>query len=162
VGKRRSDSDEWWVLDLCDQGLGVNGRRHYRFDWLLGDRSAKTGRRAALPVDGYWEELGLVVEFAERQHDEARPFFDKPERVTVSGVYRGLQRRLYDERRKDLVPKNGLVLVVIPKRDFRHHAGKLVRDREAGLEVVRRYLAEVESGRPPTSSSNAPAAIPVS
>lgn len=36
---RRADSDEHYVLDLCDELLGVPGIRQARFDWLRGDPS---------------------------------------------------------------------------------------------------------------------------
>src|SRR5688500_2545073 len=84
-GRGRVHSDEFYVLDLCDETLGEPGLRQHRFPWLLGDPSPKTGRTVTLPVDGYWPTRNLVVEFYERQHSEAVPFF-KPDRLTVSGV----------------------------------------------------------------------------
>lgn len=87
----RGASDEAYVLDLLDEILGENGVRQKRFDCLLGD-PGKSGRRVPLPVDCYWPRQHLIVEYRERQHDEATPFFDKPNRLTVSG--RGEQRRL--------------------------------------------------------------------
>ena len=47
----RDTSDEFYVLNLCDQALAETGRRQHRFDWLRGDPGA-SGRRARLPVDG--------------------------------------------------------------------------------------------------------------
>ncbi|MFH5823098.1 hypothetical protein [Georgenia sp. AZ-5] len=123
----RASSDEHYVIDLCDAVLSVKGLRQHRFPWLLGDPSPKTGRRVALPVDAYWPGFDLVVEFYERQHDEAVSFFDKPERLTVSGVHRGLQRALYDGRRRELVPEHGLKLVIITLDAFESRRGKIVR-----------------------------------
>ncbi|MFG2821574.1 hypothetical protein ACGFX4_19350 [Kitasatospora sp. NPDC048365] len=65
----RTDSDEAYVLDLCDEHLGEAALRQHRFDWLRGD-PGPDGRRARLPVDGYWRQHKLVVEYRERQHDE--------------------------------------------------------------------------------------------
>lgn len=48
----RADSDEAYVLSLCDMILGVEGLRQHRFDWLLGDPSS-SGRCVRLPVDAY-------------------------------------------------------------------------------------------------------------
>ncbi|WP_309751901.1 hypothetical protein [Novosphingobium sp.] len=45
-----------------------------------------------LPVDAWYPELALVIEYRERQHSEAVKFFDQ--RETVSGVGRGEQRRI--------------------------------------------------------------------
>ena len=138
----RAQSDEHYVLDLCDEVLGTACKRQHTFDWLLGDASPKTGRRTRLPVDGYWAAAGLVVEFAESQHDTATPHFDKPDKLTVSGVHRGIQRRLYDERRRELIPANGLLLVTIPARAFVLKRKRIMRDRDRDLEVVRDALRQ--------------------
>ncbi len=86
----RDTSDEWYVIDLCDEIIGKQGNRGHRFDWLLGD-VGKQGGRAKLPVDIYYHHLGLVIEYRERQHYEAVPHFDR--RSTVSGMNRAEQRR---------------------------------------------------------------------
>ncbi|MBF9519522.1 hypothetical protein [Mycobacteroides chelonae] len=135
---RRADSDEHYVLDLCDEILGAVGIRQARFDWLRGDPSPTRPRGSQLPVDGYWPELGLVVEFQEEQHSQPSPFFDR--RRTVSGVGRGEQRRLYDERKRALIPEHGLRLVVIEKVAFPVRGRRVDQDRERDLEVVRRHL----------------------
>lgn len=134
----RADSDEHYVLDLCDEVFGVAGRRQARFDWLRGDPSARLPRGMTLPVDGYWQSLGLVVEFQEEQHSQPSPFFNR--RQTVSGVGRGEQRRRYDERKRTLIPQRGLRLVVIEKSEFMVKSRRIDRDRSRDLEVVRHYL----------------------
>lgn len=141
----RVNSDEYYVLDLCDEVLGLAGSRQHTFDWLLGDASPKTGRRKRLPVDGYWAALGLVVEFAESQHDVPTPHFDKPDVVTVSGVHRGIQRRIYDERRRELIPAHGLRLVTIPASAFRLRRRRIERNRDRDLSVVRDALTRAGS-----------------
>ena len=81
----RSLSDETYVIDLCDEVLGTVALRQHRFDFLRGDAGpGKQGMR--LPVDAYYPELQLVVEYCERQHTEAIPIMDR--RMTVSGVDR--------------------------------------------------------------------------
>lgn len=134
----RSESDEHYILDLCDEILGVVGRRQERFDWLRGDPSPTRPRGSTLPVDGYWPELRLVVEFQEEQHSQPSPFFDR--RQTVSGVGRGEQRRLYDERKRTVIPAHGLRLVVIEKSEFIVRSRRIVRDRARDVDVVRRCL----------------------
>lgn len=49
----RENSDEVYVLALCDSVLDEIGLRQHEFDWLRGDAS-ETGRQVRLPVDGYW------------------------------------------------------------------------------------------------------------
>jgi hypothetical protein len=134
----RAASDEHYVLDLCDEILGADGQRQARFDWLRGDRSPLRPRGMTLPVDGYWPDLKLVVEFQEEQHSQPSPFFDR--RQTVSGVGRGEQRRIYDERKRLLIPKHRLRLVVIEKSAFSVKSKRIVRDRATDIAVVRHHL----------------------
>ncbi len=136
---RRADSDEHYVLDLCDEVLGKPGIRQARFDWLRGDPTPRLPRGMTLPVDGYWPDLRLVVEFQEEQHSAPSPFFDR--RHTVSGVDRGEQRRRYDERKRILIPQHELRLVVIEKSEFTLRSRKIDRDRARDLQIVRRHLA---------------------
>ncbi|MGH3723452.1 MAG: hypothetical protein ACRDUS_04930 [Mycobacterium sp.] len=136
---RRADSDEHYVLDLCDEILGIPGRRQERFDWLRGDPSPTRPRGTGLPVDGYWPSLGLVVEFQEEQHSQPSPFFDR--RQTVSGVGRGEQRRIYDERKRTVIPARGLRLLVIEKSAFTVKSKRIARDRTRDLAVVREHVA---------------------
>lgn len=127
--KSRSQSDESYLIDLCDEVLGAKSIRQYRFDFLIGDSGTK------LPVDAYYRSLNLVVEFKEKQHTEEVKFFDK--RQTVSGMGRGEQRKLYDQRRRDVLPKYGITLIELDYSDFEHTKGKkLVRNREKDLKVI--------------------------
>lgn len=52
-------SDATYVIGLCDRVLNLKAKREHRFDFLRGD-PGKHGR-SALPVDGYYDELKLVV-----------------------------------------------------------------------------------------------------
>lgn len=132
--------DEAYALDLCDQVIGSKSVREAKFDWLLGD-PGKDGRCRKLPVDAYWPELELVVEFWESQHEEPVPFFDKPNQLTVSGVPRGTQRALYDRRRLELIPRHNLSLVVIRKSDLEcTPSGRLIYARSEDLATIRREL----------------------
>ncbi|MFP8959331.1 hypothetical protein ACLIYP_01980 [Streptomyces nanhaiensis] len=151
----RQDSDEAYVLDLCDDALGEQGSRQHRFDWLLGDPGV-SGRRARLPVDSYWASHRLVVEYREIQHDQPVPFFDKPDRLTVSGVHRGEQRALYDARRDTEVSAHGLRLVVIrPSQLDADSRGRLRRNRETDLETIRSLLAPAADDEPRPSAPKA-------
>lgn len=105
------------MVGLCERILGESALTQHRFDWLLGDPGA-SGRRAGLPVDAYRPGHRLVVEYRELQHDQPMPHFDKPDKLTVSGVHRGEQRALYDTRRDTEIPAQGLRLVVIRPADL--------------------------------------------
>ena len=137
----RADSDEEYVLGLCDEALGEVGLRQYRFDWLLGD-PGKTGRRLKLPVDGYWPGASTVVEYREIQHDRPVKHFDKPDVLTISGVHRGVQRALYDARRDTLIPAHGLRLVVIRPSDLSSSSSRRLRRlHDSDMEEARRLLS---------------------
>lgn len=98
------------------------------------------GRCSQLPVDAWYPELKLVVEVAERQHDEAVPLFDR--RQTVSGVARGKQRRIYDRRRVEVLPQQDIRLIALDVKSFPTRARKLARDTGTDEAVVRATLAE--------------------
>ncbi len=108
--KGRKASDESYVIDLCDEILGCKTLRQHHFDFLRGDAGTM------LPVDAYYPELKMVVEYYESQHTQATPFFDNKQ--TVSGVSRGEQRRIYDQRRKEVLPEHGIKLIIISYTDF--------------------------------------------
>ena len=129
----RMNSDEYYVIELCNEVLGLKASQQHRFDFLVGDSGTK------LPVDAYYEDLNLVVEYLESQHTLSTPFFDKKE--TVSGVPRGEQRRLYDERRRIELPKHGINIVSISYNDF-GTTKRLKRNHNLDIEVVRTKLSD--------------------
>lgn len=132
----RSESDEAYVLRLCDEVLGLVGQRQRRFSFMRGD--SRDGRLGMpLPVDVYYPSLNLVIEYRERQHIEAVEFFDKPNKMTVSGVPRSQQREVYDQRRRDILPKHNIALVEVLFNDLAHDGrGRLLRNREADKAVI--------------------------
>lgn len=100
------------VLRLIDEILG-KGDREVCFPWAKGDPSPKTKRARQLPFDGVWEARKLIIEVDEDQHALATPFFDKPNKLTVSGVHRGKQRALYDARKRAAAKQAGYHLIAI-------------------------------------------------
>jgi hypothetical protein len=137
----KEHSDEHYVLDLCDQVLGSRSNRQARFDFLRGDSRDPARLGVRLPVDAYWPNLKLVVEYRERQHVMAVAHFDKPNVVTVSGVHRGEQRRRYDQRRRDILPMAGIRLIEILYSELAHDSrGRLCRQMQDDIEVVRGKL----------------------
>ena len=131
--KSRENSDEYYVITLCNEVLGHKASQQHSFDFLRGDSRRK------LLVDAYYEDLNLVVEYYEKQHTESVIFFDKPDEITVSGVNRNKQRKIYDERRKTELAKHGINLVIISYSDF-GTSKKLKRNKESDIEVVKKIL----------------------
>lgn len=133
--------DAPYIIDICDRVLGTPALREYRFNFLRGD-PGRNGRAAArLPVDAYYPTLNLVIEYCERQHTESVPLFDKPDVLTVSGVHRGLQRALYDQRRRTVLPKHGITLVELHFSEFRCRSKRLLRLADEDEAVIRKRLA---------------------
>ncbi|MDQ3363908.1 MAG: hypothetical protein M3680_00545 [Myxococcota bacterium] len=129
-----------YVLDLVETMLGP-AEREKRFEWALGDVSSSTGRAAMLPFDAVWEDRMLIVEVDEDQHRESTPHFDKPGVMTVSGVDRGEQRKIYDARKRAAAADKGYLVVTLewersrprqPNEDTAHIRQRL---EQAGLDL---------------------------
>lgn len=134
------DKDEIYVLNLCDEILGLSSSRQHKFNFLLGDPNVN-GISAKLPVDSYYDELKLVIEYRERQHTESVNFFDKPNRMTISGVHRGEQRKIYDERRRHVLPEYNILLIEISYFDFNHDKQKrIIRAEVFDKDVIKQKL----------------------
>jgi hypothetical protein len=91
---------------------GVEYKLGQRFPFLRGDPTPKRSKGVMLPVDAYYPNFKLVLEFREAQHysDRVR-FWD--ERITATGQRRKEQRLKYDKRREEVLPANGIKLLVI-------------------------------------------------
>jgi len=139
----RAGSDEEYVIGLCDEILGCDSRRQHHFDFLRGDPSPKRPAGTMLPVDAYYPQLALVIEYRERQHSTPVPHFDKPGVMTVSGCDRGAQRRRYDQRRREVLPANGITLVEIEATML---AGGSRRKLDRNLQEDRVVLRELLTG----------------
>lgn len=131
-GHKTMGKTERYLVTLLETILGPADRTK-RFAWAVGDPSPKTGRVAKLPFDAVWERRKLIVEVDEEQHRDATPFFDKPHRLTVSGVPRREQRRLYDIRKRTAAAAQGYVVVAIEWSRRKSPA-------DADIELLRSHL----------------------
>tara|TARA_B000000565_G_C23773277_1_gene373032 strand:+ start:1213 stop:1647 length:435 start_codon:yes stop_codon:yes gene_type:complete len=132
--------DEHYIIDLCDNVLNIKASRSHTFDFLRGDPN-KNNVRKKLPVDAYYLTLNLVIEYNERQHTEKVTFFDKPNKMTVSGVSRGEQRKIYDQRRKEVLPKHGIDLIVLSYFDFNYDTRKrIIRNSKNDIKILKQKL----------------------
>ena len=118
---RRKDSDEAYVLDLCDSILGTRSLRQFSFPFLVGDAGTK------LLVDAYYPRLKIVVEYREMQHSEEVKLFDR--KWTRSGMTRDKQRARYDQLRRDVLPAHGITPIEIDYSELPH--------RKAGRKLLR-------------------------
>jgi ATP adenylyltransferase len=135
----RTESDEKYILDLVARILAEPDYRwQHRFPTLLGD-PGRDGKRRTLPVDGYFPRHRLIVEYWERQHSSPVTIMD--DGTTVSGVSRGHQRRLYDQRRQAWADANNMRLVILDHRGFETDSqGRLRRDPARDLRIIAEAL----------------------
>ena len=141
----RANSDETYVIGLCDKVLSLKADRHKRFDFLLGDLHKNRKTKTMLPVDAYYEELQLVVEYKEIQNFRPLAVHDNEDddEETTKTPTREELRRLYDERRVKVLPKNGISLVVISYADFVFNdKNKIIRMEENDLGIVQKALKD--------------------
>ncbi|MET0016215.1 hypothetical protein [Oscillibacter sp.] len=140
----RIDSDEKYVLDLVSEVLKENYEWQKKFNDLLGD-PGKSGRRAKLSVDAYFPENNLIVEYREKQHYQPIAIMDK--RMTVSGISRGEQRKIYDLRKEQWARDNNFKLFVITYADLSHKkSGKLIRTEVEDISKLMRLIQQKLGG----------------
>ena len=143
IQKKRTNSDEHYVINLCDEILELKANRQHCFDFLRGDSckdgvlTENTGKM--LPMDAYYRELNLVIEYWEKQHTEPTPYFDN--KTTCCGITRKEQREKYDNRRKKLLPQNGIKLLIIQYSDF-GTSKRIKRDHDRDIAIVKKILAD--------------------
>lgn len=131
--------DQRYVTELLAELLGPP-EVEKRYDWARGDSRDPSRVGVMLPFDAVWEERRLIVEIDERQHGEAVAFFDKPDRLTVSGVHRGEQRKLYDERKVRLAREQGYTVVRVPTSALARLGRRVAHDRQNDKRVLRELL----------------------
>lgn len=105
--------EERYCAKLVSEALGgVDYKENYRFDFLRGDPTPARPQGATLPVDAYYPSYNMVLEFREGQHYGDR-FDFRDGRITATGETRKEQRKRYDLRREQVLPVNGIRLLII-------------------------------------------------
>lgn len=147
----RLNSDETYIIALCDKVLSLKANRQKRFDFLLGDLHKNGKKQTMLPVDAYYEELQLVVEYKEIQNFRPVAGFnkdkdkdeDEEDEESTKTVSREELRRIYDERRAKVLPENDISMVVISYSDFEYDdKNKIIRNKESDLKIVQKALKD--------------------
>lgn len=137
----RISSDEHYIIDLCDELFEERASRQHKFGFLLGDYHKDGKTRSALPVDAYYHSQNLVIEFMERKNTDSAPLSGKPDRMTISGVGRSEQRKIYDQRKRKGLKSKDINLLDIQYESFECDSQKqLIRDREKDMDVLRVLL----------------------
>lgn len=140
---KRVNNDENYILNLCDALLKDTASRQHRFPFLLGDFHRDKKSRTKLPVDGFYEKLNMVVEYHEKQHAEEVVDADKPVEKTISGVSRDEQRKIYNQRRRDVLLRKNINLVEVNFYAFENDSqSNIIRNKEKDIEILRGLLKD--------------------
>ncbi len=143
--KRSSDprfkNDQDYVVDLCDIVLEKKAYRQKKFDFLLGDLHKNGKTQTELPIDAYYVELQLAVEFERLFLSESASSSKRNEKETVSGVLRSEQRKRYSLRKAKVLSEQEISLVVILSTDFAcDDQDNIIRNEENDIKVVQKAL----------------------
>lgn len=138
--ERIANSDENYILELCDELLGVKSTRQHTFGFLKGDLHQNGSSRTKLPLDAYFHKLKLVLDFVDRPYSEEKA--EEMERLTVSGVTRAEQRKIYRERKRTELKTKNLLLIELDTAAFElDEDQKIVRNDEANSKILSDILA---------------------
>lgn len=136
----RERSDEYYLIHLCNDILDQKAFHQFTFEDLVGDEHKKNRKTTAIPLDAYYPELNLVLEFLEEEREpSANP--KKIERLTVSGVTRAEQRKIYQKRKQIYLKENQIFLTEIRYSLFEQDERKnLLRNREEDILILKNIL----------------------
>jgi hypothetical protein len=138
----RKNSDESYIINLCDELLNEKAARQHTFDFLVGDVHQDGRSRTQLPIDAYYLELNLVIEYIENQQSlDANAALENQDKMTISGVSRAEQRKIYNRRKREVLRKKEINLIEIKYSEFDlDSSNKLVRNPEKDTKVLKRLL----------------------
>jgi len=141
---KREESDEYYLIGLCNELLKEKAIHQKTFNFLLGDFHKNGKTRTELPLDAYYSDLNLVIEFIEKNKSESADDIDKAEKKTVSGVSRNEQRIKYTQRKREVLDEKQITLIEINYDQFKCDAqNKLVRNKVADIKILKKILKEL-------------------
>ncbi|MEP4535011.1 MAG: hypothetical protein ABJ004_18090 [Cyclobacteriaceae bacterium] len=136
--KVESESDEHYLITLCDELLKESASRKQTFGFILGDYHKDGRTRSLLPVDAFYPGHNLVIEL-EREGDLDR--VDNPNRKIENGLTRARQKAIYADRKRNALTERGVKFIEIQYESFdQNDENELVRDKEKDLKVLSDYL----------------------
>ena len=136
----RENSDEFYILNLCDELLKEKASRKHTFSNLLGDMHKRGKTRTKLPLAAFYEDANLVIEFLEKQNNTEEQL-EKLNVMTVSGITRSEQIKRYNKRRRDVLQKKDINLLEIDYSSFECDNKKnLSRDKNKDVAVLKKIL----------------------
>lgn len=138
----RASSDENYIINLCDELLQQNASRQHKFGFILGDMHKDEKTRTALPVDVYYKESNLVIEFLQKK-DEEDLVSKNANRKTISGVGRAEQRKIYDLRKRKALKGKDIPVIEIDYASFEcDDTKKLARNKDKDIKILKKLLKD--------------------
>lgn len=138
----RENSDEFYILGLCDEILKQKGSRKHTFSFLLGDKHKKGKTRTMLPLAAYYKDANLVIEFLEK-NNKTKQQLEKLEVNTISGITRGEQIKRYNKRRREVLQKKDINLIEIDYSLFECNSEKnLSRENDKDIRLLKKILKQ--------------------
>lgn len=129
------NSDENYLLDICDELLTQKASRKHTFDTLVGNLHKRGKGRTKLPLDAYYKDLKLVIEFF--QKDKPSEELDEKEQARVTQI------KYYDTLKKEAVLNKSFRYMKINYAQFEcNETDKLVRNTENDTIVLKDLLKD--------------------
>jgi hypothetical protein len=127
------------LVGLCNEILKEKAVHQYSFNFLLGDLHKDGKRRTRLPLDAFYFGLNMAIEFYEKGDEDS----DDAKVITVSNVKRSEQRKIYAQRKRDVLKEKGIGLIEMDYDEFEcDKENKLVRNKEADIKLLREILKD--------------------
>ena len=137
--QKRKNSDEYYLVGLCNELLNEKAVHQHKFNFLLGDfhRDGKT--RTALPIDAFYTDLNMAIEFYEKEDETS----EDATTLTISKVNRSEQRKKYAQRKRDVLKEKEIDLIEMDYDEFEcDEEQKLVRNKEADVKILKEILKD--------------------
>jgi len=135
--RRRESSDEYYLIGLINELLNTRASHQHTFDFLLGDYHKNGKTRTELPLDAYYAEKNLVIEFLDKSNSESI----NQDKMTISGVTRAEQRDIYRKRKQGVLKANDINLIEIDYARFDSDSEKkLSRNMENDVTLLKEIL----------------------
>ncbi|WP_299218183.1 hypothetical protein [uncultured Aquimarina sp.] len=129
------NSDEYYLVNLCDELLQQKASRKHTFDTLVGNLHKRGKGRTKLPLDAYYEDLKLVLEFFRKNEDTDE--LDEKEKA------RKAQIKYYNQLKRKAILTKKLRLIEINYALFEcNDANKLFRNTEKDRLVLKDILKD--------------------
>ncbi len=129
------NSDENYLINLCDELLGKEAARKHTFDTLVGNLHKRGKGRTKLPLDAYYKDLKLVIEFF--QTNKPVEELDEKEQARIAQI------KYYDELKKEAVLAKSMRYMKINFAQFEcNETNKLIRNTENDTLVLKGILKD--------------------